>query len=71
VNAALRAMAGHGPAGNGPAGGAVSVLDAYGVLADEGGRTRPEYSADVLHLARAGYARLNEALAAHLAALGE
>ena len=64
VNAALRAMA-----GSGRPGGAVSVLDAYALLADEEGRTRREYRADVLHLTPAGYARLNEALAAHLAGL--
>lgn len=60
VNAALRAMEGRG-------GGAVSVLDAHALLAGDDGRARPAYSADVLHLAPAGYARLNEALAAHLA----
>jgi lysophospholipase L1-like esterase len=63
VNAALRAMEG------GRRAGAVSVLDAYAVLADDEGRTRPAYSLDLLHLTEAGYGRLNEALAAHLAAL--
>jgi len=41
----------------------VVILDCYALLADDDGRTRPEYSQDLLHLNAAGYRRLNAALA--------
>jgi lysophospholipase L1-like esterase len=41
----------------------VLVFDAFSLLVGEGGRIRPEYSRDLLHLNTAGYERLNEELA--------
>lgn len=40
----------------------VLVFDAFSLLVGEGGRIRPEYSRDLLHLNAAGYERLNAEL---------
>jgi lysophospholipase L1-like esterase len=53
VNAFIRTQAGQH----------VIVLDAYAALADADGDIKPEYSRDTLHLAAAGYRRLNAELA--------
>jgi lysophospholipase L1-like esterase len=52
VNAALRSWEGD----------TVIVLDAFALLADEQGVARSAYSEDLLHLTRAGYEVLNDAL---------
>lgn len=41
-------------------GESVLVFDAFSLLVGEGGRIRPEYSRDLLHLNAVGYERLNE-----------
>jgi lysophospholipase L1-like esterase len=40
----------------------VIILDAYSILVGDDGRTKPEYSQDLLHLTAAGYQRLNREL---------
>lgn len=42
--------------------GGVTVFDADKVLADQSGKLRPEFSADLLHLSPTGYAALNQGL---------
>jgi lysophospholipase L1-like esterase len=56
VNAFIHSLDGNG----------VTVLDAYSILVGDEGSTRPEYAADLIHLAPAGYEELNRALASLL-----
>jgi lysophospholipase L1-like esterase len=57
VNAGIQSLAGP----------EVVVLDTFGILADQEGGIRAEYSRNLLHLAAAGYEVLNEALVHTLA----